>query len=251
MAFPDTPWSVLALASVHGDSAAHQALDELSRRYWQPVYAVICSRGWGSESARDRTQSFFLYLLETSTLRKVDRTRGRFRTFLLTVLWRFLRDEQQREEAAKRGGTSSELPWQEVEDELPSIAIPVSEILDREWAMTTLERALESVRQEFVAKRGEVAWRVWRGFLPGSTVIPSMGMAAEAMGISEASARAEVHRLRTRCREALRRELMRTVSSPEELDEEVHYLGRALRAAASRAEDRIATGEDRFPSAQR
>lgn len=251
MAFPDTPWSVLALASVHGDPAAHQALDELSRRYWQPVYVVICSRGWSSESAQDRTQAFFLYLLETSTLRKVDRTRGRFRTFLLTILWRFLRDEQQREEAAKRGGKLAELPLQEVEDELPSIADPVSELLDREWAMATLERALESVRQDFVAKRGEAIWQVWRGFLPGSVTIPSMALAAQAMGISEASARAEVHRLRTRCREALRRELMRTVSSPEDLDEEIHYLGRALRAAGSGAEVRTARGEGPAPAVQR
>lgn len=233
MAFPETQWSVLALASAHGDQAARQALDELCRRYWQPVHAVICSRGWETEQARDRTQSFFLYLLENSTLRKADRTRGRFRTFLLTVLWRFLRDEQKRDHAEKRGGTTEELSLDEMESELPSISSPLSEILDREWALTTLERALDSVRREFIAKRGEVAWMIWRGFLPGSTTAPSMSVAAEAMGVGEASARSEVHRLRNRCREALRRELMITVSSPEELDDEIRYLGRTLQAATN------------------
>ncbi|MSU34414.1 MAG: hypothetical protein EXS36_04765 [Pedosphaera sp.] len=94
-----------------------------------------------------------------------------------------------------------------------------------------MERALEAVRHEFVATRGEAAWSVWRGFLPGSAAAPSMSLAAEALGVGEGSARSEVHRLQNRCREALRRELIGTVASPEDLDDEIAYLGRALQGA--------------------
>lgn len=233
MAFPETRWSILAVATIHGDHAARQAFDELCRRYWQPVYAVIRSRGTGNDEACDRTQSFFLYLLENATLRKADRARGRFRTFLLTVLWRFLRDERKREGAEKRGGDHDELSLDELETGLPSQPGPVNETLDREWALTTMERALEAVRHEFVATRGEAAWKVWRGFLPGSAGGPSMSSAAAVLGVSEGGARSEVHRLRKRCREALRRELIGTVSSPEDLDDEIAYLGRALQGAAA------------------
>ena len=59
-----------------------------------------------------------------------------------------------------------------------------------------------------------------------------MALAASVLGVGEGGARTEVHRLRNRCREALRRELMVTVSSPEELEEEIAYLGRALHGAS-------------------
>jgi DNA-directed RNA polymerase specialized sigma24 family protein len=250
MAFPETEWSALALATAHGDQSARQAMDELCRRYWQPVFKVICSRGMNPEGARDRTQSFFLYLLENSTLRRVNRTRGRFRTFLLTVLWRFLRDEQRRATADKRGGELEDLPLEENTDDLPSTPSPLSELLDREWAMTTMQRAIDAVGREFVAKRGETAWTLWKGFLPGSSTVPSMSAAAAAMGISEASARAEIHRLRNRCREALRRELMITVSSPEDLDDEIRYLGRALQVATNATQMLTPSAEVPQPAAE-
>ena len=229
MAFPDTRWSVLALATLHGDELARQALDELCRRYWQPVYAVIRSREASEEQARDHTQAFFAYLLERSALRRADRARGRFRTFLLTLLWRFLRDERRRAGAEKRGGDLDlDQPEADV-DEVAAEARPLAETLDREWALATLERALAKVREEVLTVRGEAGWQVLRRYLPGSPEVPPMTLAAAALGVSEGGARTEVHRLRQRCREALRRELMATVTAPEELDAEIEYLGQALR----------------------
>jgi RNA polymerase sigma factor (sigma-70 family) len=233
MSFPDTRWSMLAVATAHGDSVAMQALDELCRRYWKPVFAVVRSRASSDGQAEEQTQAFFVHLLEKSTLRRADRARGKFRTFLLTVLWRFLRDERKRASAEKRGGDAEECSIEDVEDELVADDPAMAETLDREWALAVMERALESVRREMIAVRGEVVWQVLRGFLPGSAEVPAMSEAARALGITEAGARTEIHRLRTRCREALRRELMSTVSSPEELEDEIAYLGRALRSASA------------------
>lgn len=232
MAFPETHWSMLAAASAHGDEAARIAMNELCQRYWQPVYAVVRSLGSEQEDARDRTQSFFLYLLDSATLRKADKRRGRFRTFLMTVLWRFLRDERKREAADKRGGDREPVTWDEEGEEVPAFWAEPGELLDREWALSTMERAIETVRREFIRARGDTAWSVWRGFLPGSVSVPSITAAASILNLSEAGARTEIHRLRNRCREALRRELMATVSSPEELEEELAYLGRALHGLA-------------------
>lgn len=233
MAFPDTRWSILAVATMHGDASAKQALDELCRRYWHPVQAVVKSRGASPDDARDLTQAFFLHLLEKSTLRNADRAKGRFRTFLLTVLWRFLRDERKKAMAEKRGGLLHAAILDDVEDELASEECPVADVLDREWAICAMERALAAVREEVLASRGEAAWDVLLKFFPGSAEVPAMSAAAEVLGVSEAGARTEVHRLRNRCREALRRELMVTVSAPHELDEEIAYLGRMLRGALS------------------
>ncbi len=219
------------MATLHGDDRARGALEELCRRYWQPVFSVVRSREPSVEAARDRTQAFFLHLLERSTLRRADRSRGRFRTFLLTVLWRFLRDEQHRDVAEKRGGTEQPRALDDVEDELAGADSPLAEELDREWALTTMERAMELLREEVTAARGQPAWEILRGFLPGSTNVPSMPDAARVLGLSEAGARTEIHRLRRRCRDILRRLLLGTVNAPEDVDAEIEHLGRALRGA--------------------
>ncbi|HEY1050892.1 MAG TPA: ECF-type sigma factor [Prosthecobacter sp.] len=233
MSFPETRWSMLAAATAHGDEAAMQALDDWCRRYWQPVFAVIRSRETSPETARERTQAFFVHLLEKSTLRRADPTRGRFRTFLLTVLWRFLRDERKHRLAEKRGGDAEMHSLDDVENELVEESNPLAETLDREWALTMLERALERVRHDIVATRSEAAWQVLRHFLPGSSGSPVMAEAAAVLAVTEAGARTEIHRLRNRCREALRRELMSTVSSPEDLEDEIAHLGRVLRGASA------------------
>lgn len=224
---------MLAEATAHGDEAAMRALDDWCRRYWQPVFAVIRSREASPEIARERTQAFFVHLLEKSTLRRADPARGRFRTFLLTVLWRFLRDERRHRLAEKRGGDAEMHSLDDVENELVEDSNPLAETLDREWALTMLERALERVRHDIVASRGEAAWSVLRRFLPGSHEAPTMAEAAAVLGVTEAGARTEIHRLRHRCREALRRELMTTVSSPEDLDDEIAHLGRVLRGVTT------------------
>lgn len=234
MVFPETRWSLMATASLHGDTAARAALDAWCRRYWQPVFAVLRARGVPEDLAQDRTQAFFAYLLEHSTLRRADPKRGRFRTFLLTVLWRFLRDERKRELAAKRGGDVEELALDAMETELPAEAGPLCDLLDREWALATLERVLDLVRRECIGSRGEAGWQVLRGFLPGGGGTPaSAAEAATVLGLSEAGVRTEVHRLRHRCREALRAELMGTVANPEDVDDEIEYLGRVLRRSAA------------------
>ena len=224
---------MLAVATANGDEVAMDALNRLCSRYWQPVYAVIQSREQSVDSARELTQAFFVYLLEKSTLRRADRSRGRFRSFLLTVLWRFLRDERKREHADKRGGLNEPCTLEDVEDELVAEGNPLAEVLDREWALALMKRSLDDVQKEVVATRGEAVWTVLRRYLPGSTEVPPMSTAAAVLGISEAGARTEIHRLRHRCREILRKELLSTVSSPEELEEEIAYLGRALRSASA------------------
>ena len=104
MAFPSTHWNVLAQATLHGDAAATGALAEFYRRYRQPIVHFIRWRGFSSAEAEDLAHDFLLYLMEKSVLRRADAARGRFRSFLLSVLVRFLGDVRDRREALKRGG---------------------------------------------------------------------------------------------------------------------------------------------------
>jgi hypothetical protein len=62
---------------------APQALAELCARYWRPLYAFVRRRGRSPEDAQDLVQGFFEHLIRNRGLATVDRTKGRFRSFLL------------------------------------------------------------------------------------------------------------------------------------------------------------------------
>jgi DNA-directed RNA polymerase specialized sigma24 family protein len=215
---------------LQGDESARRALEEFCHLYWRPVYIAICASGRSRNDAEDQTQSFFRYLMANSTLRRAERGRGKFRTFLLTILWRFLRDERDKLLAEKRGGAATISPLEETtEGDLPSEAAPLAEALDREWGKALFERVIETIRAEVIEARGEQAWVLLRQFLPGSLHVPLMAEVAPKLGLTEGGLRSEVHRLRQRCRDVLRYEVITSVSSPDEVNEEIIYLGRVLR----------------------
>lgn len=86
------------------ESAARQALAELCEAYWYPLYAYVRRRVGSVPDAQDITQAFFTHLLEKQTIGRADRTRGRFRAFLLTALKHFLLNEWEKARVDKRGG---------------------------------------------------------------------------------------------------------------------------------------------------
>jgi RNA polymerase sigma-70 factor (ECF subfamily) len=129
-----------------------------------------------------------------------------------------------------RGGGQEFEPFDEaLEDTLPAEARPLAEVLDREWALTILERVMAALRAEVVESRGEKAWHALRSFLPGSTESVPFAEVAGILEMTEGGARTEVHRLRQRCRDLLRREILPTVETPGQIDEEINHLGNVLR----------------------
>src|SRR5262245_26228805 len=109
--FATTHWSVVLSAADSVDARGDEALEELCRTYWHPLYSYVRRRGHGPEDAQDLTQAFFEQFLEKKTVRKADRNRGKFRTFLLTSLKHFLIHEWERARTAKRGSGQIHLPW--------------------------------------------------------------------------------------------------------------------------------------------
>ncbi|MCK7532249.1 MAG: hypothetical protein MZV63_15085 [Marinilabiliales bacterium] len=93
-----------AKASLDGETEARRALNELCRNYWAPIHAFIRGRGVQDPEAQDLTQDFMLHLWQKEFWGRADRGRGRFRSFLLGALVRFLGDVADRGRAEKRGG---------------------------------------------------------------------------------------------------------------------------------------------------
>ena len=102
--FVTTHWSVVLSAREKDSPRSGAALETLCRAYWYPLYAFVRRQGHSSHDAQDLTQEFFARLLQKDYLQAAAREKGRFRTFLLVALKRFLANEWDRARAQKRGG---------------------------------------------------------------------------------------------------------------------------------------------------
>jgi len=224
MYFPTTHWSLLARASLSGETAARDALGELCRHYWSPLNHFIRSRGYREAESQDLTQEFLLHLMERSALQRPDRLKGKFRSFLLGALVNFLHDERDHRLAQKRGGNVPHDRFDAGLEEMPADLGASAHVFDREWALSILENALSQVRKEFANGSAAERFAVLQRFLPGALEVPSYESAAAQLGLSLPALKTDVHRLRQRFRTLVRQEIAGTVSAPHEIDEELNYL---------------------------
>ncbi len=230
--FPTTHWSLLAKATLNGDSQGRRALEDLCRRYWSPIHQFIKSRGVTAQESEDLAQEFMVHLIEKSTFSRADRLRGRFRSFLLGALVRFLGDKGDARRALKRGGGAEHVLYNEASElkraGYGEATVEAAAIFDREWAVTVLEAALNRLREEFVKGGRENSFSTLKMFLPGPTEPPTYEECALKLGISVSSLKSEIHRVRQRFRALVRDEIAQTVSAPHEIEREMNYLQHVL-----------------------
>jgi DNA-directed RNA polymerase specialized sigma24 family protein len=234
MNFPSTQWSLLAEATLHGEESAAEALAVFCERYRPPVVKFIRGRGFDGHDAEDVAHDFFLHLMEKSTLRRADSARGRFRSFLIGALVRFLGDERDRRTAGKRGGKTTTLPLEDegADAELVSMPPPHDALFDREWALSLLALALRQTEADYTNEGRAAAWPTLRLFVPGGVQPPTYEEGAARLGVSLGAFKSEIHRLRKRFRLRLREVVAGTVSAPPDIDMEIAYLGRVLQGDA-------------------
>jgi RNA polymerase sigma factor (sigma-70 family) len=236
--FPSTHWSVVLAAgeSQAEPEIAQAALAELCQTYWVPLYSFVRSRGYIMHDAQDLTQSFFAYLIERKIYARVDRQKGRFRSFLLASLKNFLADAFDRDRTLKRGGGQDFLPLheeqvEEAESLFQTHGAMSSEdrIFDRSWAEALVTAGLERLSADYKDESKEKLFNELRIFLTsGAEPLPAYAELAVRLGMTESTLRSHVTRLRARYREALRAEVRRTVDTEAEVGEELHELLRVL-----------------------
>ena len=229
--FPTTHWSLVLAAVESQDPDSRHALDVLCRLYWPPVYSYVRSTGHDAESARDLTQGFFARLLEKSDLKQVDRTRGKFRSFLLASVKHFVANEWDRARAQRRGGGRSHVPL-DIEDAEAKYGLSLAEpqtpetIYEKQWALTLLEHALTRLEKEKASSKYGQHFPRLKPFLTLEGADESYGDLARELGLSEASIKVAVHRMRRRFGALLREEIAHTLQDPSatEVDDEIRYL---------------------------
>src|SRR5581483_3192283 len=105
--------------------------------------------------AQDLTQEFFARLLARNDFALADRSKGRFRSFLLAALKYFLANEWEKARAQKRGGGRVFIPIDVVTAETacghePADPVSADKIFERRWALTLLDQVLRRLREEYV-----------------------------------------------------------------------------------------------------
>src|SRR5215472_15699374 len=109
--FPDTSWSlILQLRMPKDKESVAEALNELCRAYWQPLYIYLRRSGREAEAAKDLVQGFLAHFLSKKGFERIGPNDGRFRHFLLGALRNYLISEARKEQAVKRGGEADVVP---------------------------------------------------------------------------------------------------------------------------------------------
>jgi RNA polymerase sigma-70 factor (ECF subfamily) len=227
--FATTHWSIVLAAAHDSRPDAQAALATLCETYWYPLYAYVRRLGHKTEDAQDLVQGFFAALLEKHYVKAADRERGRFRSFLLTALKRFLSKQRERAHARKRGGTARpvSLDFESGEGRYslePSHNVTPEAIFERRWALTVLERAIVRLRQTYADAGKAESFESLKAFLTGETDAPPYEQVARDLAMSEGAVKIAVHRLRRRYRDLLRAEIAQTVADPQDVEEELKYL---------------------------
>jgi RNA polymerase sigma factor (sigma-70 family) len=231
--FVTTQWT--RVLEARGESPeARAALSDLCEAYYAPVFAFVRCSTRDEESARDLTQEFFARILSGQSISGVDRSRGRFRSFLLGAVKHFLSDMREYGGRKKRGGGQVHEPidsgtYTSLELQLADLTVlsPDREF-DRKWALTLLDRALAALASEHQAAGKIEQFEILKPWLTGDTENLSQSDAARQIGSNEGAVKVAIHRLRRRFREVLKIEISQTVHDRAEVGDELRNLLLAL-----------------------
>ena len=234
--FATTQWTVVLASAESQGPGSGEALTRLCQTYWKPLFGYVRQRGYSIHEAQDLVQDFFVHLLEKRVLAHADRTRGRFRTFLLTCLQNFLTSAYRQAHSQRRGGDVEVVPLdiRAVEEMECANLRPGSdpvEAFDAAWAQAVFDRALARLRSEADDRGRRDLLENLQAFLTGESPdneVEKCAAVAARLGVSLSMVKTAISRLRQRFRALLREEVAVTVAVPDEVDAELQHLRRML-----------------------
>lgn len=229
--FPSTAWTFIRRAQEEHPHGSDREFARFLFSYWKPVFYFLRAKGVPLHEAEDTTQAFFLRFLERDWLKRADQSRGKFRTFLLTLLNRFLSDHgarrAPRQEVFDRTIASvhgllgdAERSYEPAGGETPEV------IFMRQWAAGLLEGVLNRLRG-FYEEEGKSTWYELfvATHLTGATATrPSQRELGERHGMTRDQVRYALDVVERRFKHYLTEELRDQVAFDAELDEEIREL---------------------------
>lgn len=231
--FCTTRWTMVLQAGDQNSPQREQALAELLKAYWQPLYRYIRRQGYQAAMAEDLLQAFMANVLEHDSFRNVQAGRGRFRNFLLVCLRNFLNSEAERARAAKRGGSTQLLSLDFAEADAryqlePSHDLTADRLFERDWALDVIEKAFAALANQWQQAGKQQQFEVLSKYLIATRPVQPYAEVAAQLGMSEGAIKTAVHRLRAQFRELLCEQVMATLGNDDLLEDEIRLLFSAL-----------------------
>ncbi len=213
-------------------SDGEDAVSEVCRLYWHPLYAFLRKRGYRQEAARDFVQSFMVRLLEKGWLRRADEHRGRFRAYIRMLLLRHVSAETARAGARKRGGGAEHVPFDADLSERTLREDPEFDDLSpeayfkRSLAIALFDAALRELDDRYRRHGNLETLEALLPALEGPMPDETYADIGRRLGIKANAVKIAVKRMRQRFSEALRTVAARTLRLPPgpELDDEIRDL---------------------------
>ncbi len=222
--FPTTEWTVLLDPVRRGGSQATQALEQLCRRYWSPLFIYVRRRGYDHHQAEEIVQDFIASLLGRDAFAKVERRSGRFRAFLLACLKNFIATRYEHQCAQKRGHGRVPCSLENLGDAAFSTLEEDVTAFDRPWAVEVFQASLRQIEEEYVTA-GKCDWfGDLKPFITGDQPLPDRLEIALKRAVQVGAVDVAVHRLRRRFGVILRSLVAQTVNSADSVDAELEYL---------------------------
>jgi DNA-directed RNA polymerase specialized sigma24 family protein len=231
--FLTTRWTLIENVADNDKDEDRALIGILLKRYWKPVYCYLRRLGYGNEEAKDLTQAFFHDVVQSRRLfQRADKSLGRFRSFLLVALKRYVTNVRDKEFARKRIQKSKLVPLDMVDESGFSALrteLTPEDSYQYVWVSSLLEQVLEHVKNDCY-KDGKVShWHVFRervlGPIIDKTDPPAMDVLCSKYGIKDhPTASNMIVTVKRRFHMALINRLRNLVSSDEEVNAELEEI---------------------------
>ena len=208
------------------------ALADLCDAYYEPVLAFLKCELRDRDAARELTHEFFAQMLAGGAIRAAERDQGRFRSYLLGAVKHFLSHQREAAQRLKRGGGAVLVSMDEdvsAMRAIPDAHLPSPEAaFDRQWAVTVLAHALESLRRECTSDGKVAFFEQVKPWLTGEAAHGDQAELAAACGMTPAALKMAVQRLKKRFRDCVKAEVAGTLEDAAMVAEEMLSLQAAL-----------------------
>ncbi|MFC1763491.1 RNA polymerase sigma factor [Planctomycetota bacterium] len=241
--FETTQWSEIIKVKIQDETQRRDILDNLTRKYWKPVYSYLRRKGYDNDAAKDLTQGFFVeVVLGKDLIQQADQTIGRFRTFLLAVLEKYLitvRRSQTRKKRHPQGNLFS----------LEGLDIPVLPLASKQmqpddayhyvWASELLDEVLAEVKRGCIRDQKQTHWELFQARvldpIMNGDEPPSLRELCEGLGIdNEGVASNMIVTVKRRFKVTLGKYIRERIDTDEEVDQEIRDLMNILSKGCAR-----------------
>jgi DNA-directed RNA polymerase specialized sigma24 family protein len=209
--FPQTEWTRML-----DGRQREEVLVELCQDYWKPIYSYLRAMGFRNEQAKDLAQGFFTdKVLGQDLIRKADRTKGRFRNFLLRSVRNYAISIQRTAKPHRSLDGDREDPV--------SAGNPEAEF-NRVWADGLLQEVLAELEQECGQRGKEMHWHVFHDWLLDPQIEQKKTMSEICLryGVQDSSkAYHMIENVKRRFRALLRSRLGQVVASNVDAEAEI------------------------------